>query len=78
MQMLAAKVTKEISERGLCAIYNDDLKRVWPKGGRNREQQIHLFAKEHGWRVSHYTDEFIAILTPEQSSGKGKAAPSSL
>ena len=66
MQILAAKVTKEIAERGLSAIYNDDLKRVWPKGGKHREAQILSFAKEHGWRVSHYTDEFVAIFTPAQ------------
>jgi len=62
MQTLAVQVAKEIAARGLSAVYEPELSRVWPKDGREREQQIQAFAREHGWRLRHYSDGFVAIF----------------
>jgi len=48
---LAAQVAGEIAARGLSAVYEPELSRVWPKDGRKRERQVEAFAKEHGWRL---------------------------
>jgi hypothetical protein len=62
MQMLAAQIARDINERGLSAVYDSELNRVWPKNGRRREEQIQAFAKQHGWRLRHYKDGFVAIF----------------
>ena len=62
MHTLAAQVAGEIAARGLSAVYEPELSRVWPKDGRAREQQVEAFAKEHGWRLRYYKDGFIAIF----------------
>ena len=69
MQILAEHITTELKMRGLCAVYDNDLNRIWPKNGKKRSDMIGQFAKEHGWRLSHYKDGFVAIFTkaPEPS-----------
>jgi len=62
MQRLAAQIAKEIAERGFSAVYDSELNRAWPENGRRRQQQIEAFAKEHGWRLRHYKDGFVAIF----------------
>lgn len=59
---LAAQVAEEIAARGLSAVYEPELSRVWPEDGRKRERQVEAFAKEHGWRLRYYKDGFIAIF----------------
>ena len=62
MRTLATQVAGEIAARGLSAVYEPELSRVWPKDGRKRERQVEAFAKEHGWRLRHYRDGFVAIF----------------
>lgn len=68
MQILASQIAREIAARGLSAVYESELSRVWPKEGREREQQVRDFAKEHGWRLRHYKDGFVAIFDKEPPS----------
>jgi RsbT co-antagonist protein rsbRD N-terminal domain len=42
------------------------LSRVWPKDGRERERKVEAFAREHGWRLRHYRDGFVAIFDEER------------
>jgi hypothetical protein len=62
VRTLATVVAGEIAARGLSAVYEPELSRVWPKDGRKRERQVEAFAKEHGWRLRHYRDGFVAIF----------------
>ena len=55
------------SDARLSAIYELELSRVWPKNIRTREEQVKAFAKEHGWRLRHYKDGFVAIFDKEPS-----------
>lgn len=65
MHVFADQLAKDIAERGVTAVYEPELSRVWPKDGRKREQDIQAFAKEHGWRLRHYKEGFVAILDQE-------------
>jgi len=75
MEILAQHITTELNTRGLCAVYENDLNRLWPKNGKKRLGKVEQFAKEHGWKLSHYTDGFVAIFTkaPEPLPSDSKA-----
>jgi len=62
MQMLAEQIRTEIEARGLCAVYQPELGRVWPNC-ENREVSIRKFAASQGWNVGFYKDGFVAIFT---------------
>jgi hypothetical protein len=68
MQILANHIETEIEMRGLSAVYEPELSRVWPKNCKKRQGQIELFAKKHGWQVRHYKDGFVAIFVKELPS----------
>ncbi len=67
MKILAEKIAKELKEANHCAIYENDLNRVWPTNGKRREAAIASFAQQHGWRLRHYKDGFFAIFDKEPS-----------
>jgi hypothetical protein len=48
-------------------VYEPELARVWPNS-ENRQAQIVLFAKKHGWRLRYYKHGFCAIFDKEPSS----------
>lgn len=62
MKQLASQITEELKTSGYCAIYDQELERVWPTNGKRREALIAKFAKKNGWRVRHYKDGFVAIF----------------
>jgi len=70
MQMLAEQIRTEIEARGLWAVYQAELGRVWPNHD-NRETAIREFANSRGWDVGFYKDGFVAIFTVS----KRKRAP---
>jgi hypothetical protein len=45
-----------------CAVYEDELKRVWPLDQKDREAKIAQFAKEYGFRLRHYKKGLCAIF----------------
>jgi hypothetical protein len=45
-----------------CAIYEDQLQRVWPIDEENRKAKIEQFAKEHGFKLSFYKQGLCAIF----------------
>ena len=56
-------------ERGLTrgewkhyAVYEDELKRVWPPDEKNREAKIAQFAEEYGFRLQFYRQGLCAIF----------------
>jgi hypothetical protein len=67
MKILASRIAKELKNAKHCAVYEPDLSRVWPGGGRHREPQIAFFAKMHGWRLRYYKDGLCAIFDKDPS-----------
>ena len=65
MQRLVKRIKQELRTAKHCAIYNEELLRVWPQNGKQREADIARFASDHGWRLRHYRDGFCAIFDPE-------------
>ena len=64
MKILAGLIAKELKSAKHYAVYEPELTRVWPDG-ENREAQIASFAKQHGWRLRHYSHGFCAIFDKE-------------
>ena len=69
MKMLAAQIERELEAGtamiGHCAIYEDQLQRIWPLEEENRRRKIEQFAKEHGFKVSFYKLGLCAIFEKE-------------
>ena len=55
MELLAEKITDRLKDHKSCTIFENDLERVWPIAGRERQLRdqrktlIKAFAKAHGW-----------------------------
>ncbi len=69
MKMLAAQIERELETEtariGHCAIYEDQLQRIWPLNEENRKGKIEQFAKEHGFKLSFYKPGLCAIFEKE-------------
>jgi hypothetical protein len=55
MDELVKRIDRSLKERGFCVVLEDELERCWPierTDRGNREKQIQIFAKSHGWIVS--------------------------
>ena len=52
-------------EIGHCAIYEDQLQRIWPLEEEDRKAKIEQFAKEHGFKLSSYKHGLCAIFEKE-------------
>jgi hypothetical protein len=50
-----------------CAIYEDELQRIWPLDEKHRKVKIAQFAKEHGFHLSFYKQGLCAIFEKESS-----------
>ena len=66
MKILANRIAKELKSAKHCAVYEPDLARVWPDAV-HRQARIASFAKDHGWRLRHYSHGFCAIFDKEPS-----------
>jgi hypothetical protein len=66
MKRLAAQIRRQLesqtAEIGHCAIYEDDLKRLWPLNEENRKAKIEQFAGEYGFKLSFYKPGLCAIF----------------
>jgi hypothetical protein len=56
-------IKKELKTAKHCAVYNEELHRVWPQHGRQRETEIARFASDHASRLRYYRDHFCASST---------------
>ena len=68
MEILAARIAKELKNAKQCGVYEPELSRVWPPGGKPREPNIAAFAELHGWRLRYYKDGFCAIFDKDPHS----------
>ena len=68
MRKLVRQIKRELKGAKHCAIYEEELSRLWPVDGKQREAQIVQFAQEHGLRLRFYRDGLCAIFDREPSS----------
>jgi hypothetical protein len=66
MKMVAKQIERELEREtakiGHCAIYEDQLQRIWPLNTENRKGKIEQFAKQHGFKLSFYKPRLCAIF----------------
>lgn len=64
MKTLTSRIERELQLGGWkhCAVYEDELKRLWPLDQKERQVKIAQFAKEHGFRLRFYRKGLCAIF----------------
>jgi hypothetical protein len=65
MRKLRRQIKRELKAAKHCAIYEEELSRVWPDDGHQREKQIVQFAEDHGFRLRFYRGGLCAIFDKE-------------
>jgi len=72
MKILASLIKRrleaQVEEWGHCAVYEDELQRLWPLNEKNRKQKIEQFANEYGFHLSFYKPGLSAIFERETGS----------
>src|SRR5262249_17309782 len=72
MKILAAPIKRQLlldaGKRGRCAIYENELQRIWPLNEENRKRKIEQFAKEYGFRWGFYKPGLCAIFEKDTPS----------
>ena len=78
MKILARLIRRELQleagQYGHCAVYEDELQRVWPINEQNRKAKIEQFAKENGFRLAYYKRGLCAIFEEESVNKKSGTA----
>ena len=66
MKILARLIKRELrlqaGKYGHCAVYEDELQRVWPINEENRKAKLAQFANENGFRLVYYKRGLCAIF----------------
>ena len=64
MKTLASQIERELQADKWkhCAVYENDLIRLWPLDDPEREAKIGQFAEEHGFRLRFYRQGMCAIF----------------
>ena len=64
MRRLATRIETELKEQEVCAVYNSELARVWPKTIRpgKRKKEIERFADAHELAVTFYDVGLCAVF----------------
>jgi hypothetical protein len=72
MKILASLIKRrleaQVEEWGHCAVYENELQRLWPLNEKNRRAKIAAFAKEYGFHLSVYKPGVCAIFEKEPPS----------
>lgn len=64
MRKLAERIETELKQQEICAVYNSELERVWPKkiSPERRKEQIKRFADKHQLAVTFYDVGLCAVF----------------
>ena len=62
MRKLLQQIQRELKTAKHCAVYEEELSRVWPNDGDRREPKLARFAEAHGFRLRFYRDGLCAIF----------------
>jgi hypothetical protein len=73
MRKLANLIESELQKQEICAVYNSQLARVWPRrlSTGKRKQQIKRFAKQHELAVTFYDVGLCAIFEKAKAPARG-------
>src|SRR6266403_616448 len=73
---LASQIERQLRDGAYnhYAVYEDELKRLWPLNDPDREAKIAHFAKSYGFRLRFYREGLCAIFD-EQPSPKADVSP---
>ena len=73
MRKLANLIENELAKQEICAVYNSQLARVWPRSMSlgKRKQQIKRFAKKHELAVTLYDVGLCAIFEKADTPSNG-------
>ncbi|HJY53671.1 MAG TPA: hypothetical protein VKD89_06575 [Candidatus Udaeobacter sp.] len=66
MRKLVRQIKSELKIAKHCAIYEEELSRVWPHDGKQRELLIAQFAQDNGFRLRFYREGLFAIFDSKQ------------
>jgi hypothetical protein len=74
MRMLANRIETELKDQGVCAVYNSDLERVWPKtiSPERRKKEIKRFANRHHLNVTFYDVGLCAVFEKAHSASQDR------
>ena len=72
MRKLASLIENELRTQEICAVYDSQLVRVWPRSMSlaKRKQQIERFAKEHEFAVTFYDVGLCAIFQKSRAPAR--------
>ena len=78
MKILARRIKDELKvqtgERQHCAIYEDELQRIWPLNEKDREAKIAQFANQYGFKLGFYKQGLCAIFERKRAAGRNEPA----
>ncbi len=69
MRKLLRQIKRELKTAKHCAIYEEELRRIWPDDEKQREPKLARFAEENGFRLRFYRYGLCAIFDREPSDG---------
>jgi hypothetical protein len=78
VRKLANLIESELKKQEICAVYDSELARIWPKkiSAAKRKQAIERFAKEHALAVTFYDIGLCAIFErPHQGNYRTVVLP---
>ncbi len=64
MRQLLRQIKRELKKANHCAVYEEELTRLWPDGNQ-REPEVARFAEENGLWLRFYRDGLCAIFEEE-------------
>src|SRR6516162_2004580 len=70
MQRLIQQIKRELKKAKHCAVYEEELSRVWPDNRKGREALIALFVRDNGFCLRFYRDGLCAIFDKELRKAK--------
>ena len=69
LKILAGQIKRRLlldtGKWGHCAIYENELQRIWPLDEKDRERKIAEFAREYGFHLNFYKQGLCAIFVKE-------------
>jgi hypothetical protein len=65
MRKLLRQIKRELKTAKHCAVYEEELNRVWLDDGNKRAPKIARFAEDNGFRLRFYRDGLCAIFDKE-------------
>jgi hypothetical protein len=70
MKNLARRIKRgfgvQTGKRVHCAVYEDELQRIWPLTEKDRQVKIAQFARDHGFQLGFYKQGLCAIFKKER------------